>query len=68
MNTLVKFYRSEPALINAIFALLVILLQHFVADYSTDIKVAIDAIVAAVAAILTRQQVTPTVKLEDKNA
>ena len=64
LNYLRTLYKNEPTLCNAGLALLGIVIQHFVLNYGTDIKVAVDGFLVAIAAAVTRQTVTPVAKLK----
>lgn len=61
--TIVERIRNEPVLVSTLIGAVIALFVAFGVDLSTEQTAAILAVVAAVLAIVARQQVTPTNKL-----
>lgn len=63
MKSLVEKIRTEPALLSGLVSAIIALAVGFGLDISADQVSLIMAVVAAVMAIVVRQQVTPTIKV-----
>lgn len=66
MQKLKNLYNWSPAFWNALLAAVLILLNHFLPDYSEQLKAMVDALVALLSGGATYAQVTPVAKLEDR--
>ena len=67
MATIQQRIKREPALVAGVISAVIALAVSFGADLSSEQVGAIMAVVAAVTALFTRQQVTPTTKERDPN-
>lgn len=64
MNKLKDLYNWSPALVNAVIAAVLMLVNHFAPDYDNAVKGIIDALLAMIAGGVTYTQVTPVAKLK----
>ena len=65
MATIQQRIKREPALVAGVVSAVIALAVSFGADLSSEQVGAIMAVVAAVTALFTRQQVTPVAKAHD---
>lgn len=65
MPTIQQRIKREPALVAGVISAVIALAVSFGADLSSEQTGAIMAVVAAVTALFTRQQVTPVTKAHD---
>ena len=65
MATIQQRIKREPALVAGVISAVIALAVSFGADLSSEQVGAIMAVVAAVTALFTRQQVTPVAKARD---
>lgn len=63
-NRFLWILKTEPVVRNAVITLLFALVTAFGFDISTELKASIIGVFAAIFAGITRQEVTPTVKLD----
>lgn len=64
-NRFIWILKTEPVVRNAVITLLFALVTAFGFDISTELKASIIGVFAAIFAGITRQEVTPTVKLQE---
>jgi hypothetical protein len=58
--------KNNPVLVNTFIGAAIVVAVHLGAPISDELKLAIDGLVTAALAILTRSQVTPVAKLAGK--
>lgn len=66
MQKLKDLYNWSPALVNAVVAAILMLVNHFAPDYDNAVKGIIDALLAMIAGGVTYTQVTPVATLKKK--
>jgi hypothetical protein len=68
MQTIRNLYNWSPAFWNALLAAVLILFNHFLPDYSEQLKAMVDALIALLSGVATYTQVTPVAKLDNQVA
>lgn len=64
MNKIKDLYNWSPALVNALIAAALMLVNHFAPDYDNAVKGIVDAFLTLIAGGVTYTQVTPVAKLK----
>ena len=63
MDKIKATYQWSPALWNAVFALILMLVNQFIPNYSQAVKTIVDAVLVLLSGGATYTQVTPVAKL-----